>query len=57
VRLHYTASGIEATVRYPVEIEKASDIDDHLMRELLAAVEQEPRLKLISAEMPTAKVS
>jgi small-conductance mechanosensitive channel len=57
VRLHYAASGIEATVRYPVEIEKAADIDDHLMRELLAAVEQEPRLKLISAEMPTAKVS
>jgi small-conductance mechanosensitive channel len=55
VRLHYTASGIEATVRYPVEIDKATDIDDHLMRELLAAVEQEPRLKLISAEMPTAK--
>lgn len=57
VRLHYTASGIEAAVRYPVEIEKATDIDDHLMRELLAAVEQEPRLKLISAEMPTAKVA
>lgn len=57
VRLHYTASGIEASVRYPVEIEKATDIDDHLMRELLAAVEKEPRLKLISAEMPTAKVA
>ena len=57
VRLHYTASGIEATVRYPVEIGKSTEIDDHLMRDLLAAVEQEPRLKLISAEMPTAKVS
>lgn len=57
VRLHYTAAGIEATVRYPVEIEKATDIDDHLMRELLAAVEQEPKLKLISAEMPTSKGS
>ncbi|MCU1271252.1 MAG: hypothetical protein JWN74_2546 [Acidobacteriaceae bacterium] len=57
VRLHYAASGIEATVRYPVEIEKATDIDDHLMRELLAAIEKEPRLKLISAEMPTAKVA
>lgn len=56
VRLHYIASGIEATVRYPVEIGKATEIDDHLMRDLLAAVEQEPRLKLISAEMPTAKV-
>ena len=57
VRLHYTASGIEATVRFPVEIEKATDVDDHLMRELLAAIEKEPRLKLISAEMPTAKVA
>lgn len=55
VRLHYTASGIEATVRYPVEIGKAVEVDDHLMRELLTAVEQEPRLKLISAEMPTVK--
>jgi len=57
VRLHYTASGIEATVRYPVEIENATDIDDHLMRELLAAIEKEPKLKLISAEMPAAKVA
>ena len=56
VRLHYTASGMEATVRYPVEIGKATDIDDHLFRELIAAVEQEPKLKLVSAEMPTAKV-
>jgi small-conductance mechanosensitive channel len=55
VRLHYTASGIEATVRYPVELGKAADVDDHLMRELLAAVDQEPKLKLISAEMPAAK--
>ena len=57
VRFHYTASGIEAAVHYPVEIEKATDIDDQLMRELLTAIEKEPRLKLISAEMPTAKVA
>jgi small-conductance mechanosensitive channel/gas vesicle protein len=57
VRLHYTAAGIEATVRYPVEIGNAVEVDDHLMRELITAVEQEPKLKLISAEMPTAKVS
>lgn len=56
VRFHYTASGIEATVRFPVEIEKATEMDDHLMRELIAAIETEPKLKLISAEMPTAKV-
>jgi hypothetical protein len=27
------------------------------MRELIAAIEKEPRLKLISAEMPTAKLA
>ncbi len=56
VRLHYTVSGIEATIHYPVEIEKAAEVDDHLMRELMATLEKEPRLKLISAEMPAAKI-
>jgi small-conductance mechanosensitive channel len=57
IRLHYTASGIEAAVRYPVEIGKAAEIDDHIMRELLAALDREPRMKLISAEIPSAKAA
>ncbi|HZR66311.1 MAG TPA: mechanosensitive ion channel domain-containing protein [Terriglobales bacterium] len=57
VRLHYTASGIEAVVRYPVEIGKAAEIDDHIMRELMAALEREPKMKLVSAEIPIAKAS
>ena len=56
IRLHYAGSGIEATVRFPVELGKATEIDDHLMRELLAALGREPKLKLLSAEMPLAKV-
>lgn len=55
VRLHYTASGVEATVRFPVELGKASEMDDHVMKEILAALEQEPKLKLIGAEMPAVK--
>jgi small-conductance mechanosensitive channel len=55
VRLHYTASGIESTVRFPVELEKASETDDHLMQEVMAALGREPKLKLVSAEMPFAK--
>jgi len=55
VRLYYTASGIEVTVRFPVELGKATEMDDHLMRELLAAADREPKLKLVSAEMPVAK--
>jgi len=55
VRLHYTASGIEATVRFPVEIEKSSEMDDHVMKEIFAALDQEPKLRLIGAEMPAIK--
>jgi small-conductance mechanosensitive channel len=54
VRLHYAASGIEATVRFPVELENATEIDDQVMRELLAALDQEPKLKLVSAEQAVA---
>ncbi len=48
-RLHITASGIEVTVRYPVELQNAADIDDRVMREIYAAIEQEPKLKLVGS--------
>ena len=57
VRLHYTASGIEAEIRFPVELNKAAETDDHLMRGVMAALSREPRIKLVSAEMPTAKAA
>jgi small-conductance mechanosensitive channel len=53
VRLHFTASGIEVTVRFPVELHKAGEIDDRVMRELLDAVDHEPRLRLIGTATPT----
>ena len=55
VRLHYTATGIEAAVRFPVAIDKASEMDDHVMKEILAAMDREPKLRLVGAEMPTVK--
>jgi small-conductance mechanosensitive channel len=55
VRLHYTSSGIEAVIRFPVEIGKAAEIDDHLMRELFVAMNREPKMKVIGAEIPAAK--
>jgi small-conductance mechanosensitive channel len=57
VRLHYTASGVEANVRFPVALDKAAEMDDHLMRGVMAALDREPRLKLVGVEMPTANAA
>ena len=56
IRLHYTASGIEADIRFPVALDKSAEIDDNLMRGVMAALDKEPRLKLVGAEMPTVKM-
>jgi small-conductance mechanosensitive channel len=56
VRLRFTAAGTEAVIEYPVVLRQATDIDEKLMRELLAAVDHEPRLKLIGTEAATVKL-
>jgi small-conductance mechanosensitive channel len=53
VRLHFTSSGVEVTVRFPVEVHSAGEIDERVMRELLEALDREPRLRLIGSAMPT----
>jgi len=55
VKLHYTAAGVEANIRFPVELGKASEMDDHVMKEIMGAMDREPKLKLVSAEMPAVK--
>ena len=57
VRLHYAAAGIEVVVRFPVMLEKSAERDDEVMRGLLAALDGEPKLKLISAEQPAAQAN
>jgi hypothetical protein len=54
-RLHITASGIEVTVRYPVGLQNAADIDDRVIREIYSAIDQEPKLKLVGTGMPTLR--
>ncbi len=53
--LRSTASGIEVTVRFPVDLQNAVDIDDRMMREINAAIEQDPKLKLVGVGMPTLR--
>ncbi len=53
--LHFVASGIEVTVRFPVALENAAEIDDRVIHELYAVIEQEPKLKLIESGLPTLR--
>ena len=44
--LRLTPSGLEALIRFPVDLRHAGEIDERVTRELLKAVDQEPKLKL-----------
>ena len=53
--LRFTATGIEVTVRFPVALQNAAEIDDQMMHELYAAIEQEPKLTLVESGRPTLR--
>lgn len=38
VQLHFSATGVEALVRYPVQLERAAQIDDRVSKELLSVM-------------------
>jgi small-conductance mechanosensitive channel len=52
VRLRFVDAGLEMVIRYPVELQRASKIEDKLTRKLLEAIQQEPKLKLVSSGTP-----
>jgi small-conductance mechanosensitive channel len=56
VRLRLSPAGLEVQVRFPVELQKTNEIDARMTRELLHAIEQEPRLKVVGAEVPTVRL-
>lgn len=45
LELHLKPAGIEATIRYPVDLQHASDIDARVSRELLTALERDSKLQ------------
>jgi hypothetical protein len=51
-RLRFVEAGLEFTFRYPVEIKRASEIDNRITRELLAVIENEPGLRLADGSVP-----
>ena len=46
-RVRVVDTGLEITIRYPVEIHRAAEIDDRITREVIQEVEREPRLRLV----------
>src|SRR5438046_8368543 len=55
-RLRLAQSGLEVVIRYPVELDNAAEIDDRITHELLAALAQEPRLRLVGSGTPNIQV-
>jgi small-conductance mechanosensitive channel len=51
-RVRLSQSGLEVVIRYPIELENAAEIDDKITRELLDALEQRPKLKLVGSGTP-----
>lgn len=51
--LRLTPTGLEVMIRYPVELTNAADIDDRITRELLNAIEDDPKLTLLRSAGPT----
>ena len=51
-RLRLTKAGLEVVIRYPLELDNASEFDDRITRELLDAIEREPKLKLVGTGTP-----
>ena len=57
MRIHFTTSAVEVIVRFPVVTDKAGEIDERLIGEIFAAIDHDPKIKLLNAELPAAKAA
>jgi small-conductance mechanosensitive channel len=56
-QLHLAGAGIEMVIRYPVPLDRASEIDDQITRGVLEAIEREPGLTLLGGGRPLLQVN
>ena len=54
-RFRLTQSSLEVVIRYPVDLMHTTEIDDRMTRELLKAIDREPKLKLLGSGTPGIK--
>jgi small-conductance mechanosensitive channel len=46
LHVRFAAGGLEVVIRYPVDLQNAAEIDEHVAREILKALEQDPKLQV-----------
>lgn len=51
-QIRFTPAAVEVVVRYPVDRQKAAEIDERVTRELLEELDREPKLHLASSGTP-----
>lgn len=56
LRFRLTPAGLEVVLRFPVEMRMADEIDNRVTQELLRAINQEPKLKVVAAEIPAIRL-
>jgi small-conductance mechanosensitive channel len=54
-QLHFVDAGLELTVRFPVEIPHAADIDDEVTRKLMEVIGADPELKAAVTGFPALR--
>jgi hypothetical protein len=46
---------LEVKVSFPVDVERAAEIDDRITREILKELDREPKLKMVGSDIPTIR--
>lgn len=54
-RLDLTQNGLVISVRYPVDLDGAAEIDDRVTRAVLKATGREPKLRVVATAAPSAE--
>jgi small-conductance mechanosensitive channel len=54
--LRFTPAGREVTLRFPVDLQHAAEIDERITRELLQTIDRNPKLKKEGSESPDITV-
>ena len=53
--LRFTQIGLEVVIRYPLDLENSSEVDDQITRQLLDELEEAPKLQLVGSGAPNIR--